>query len=61
MKSFKVEKTENPSEFVYRGYLIFKYLNANNGVRWGVEFEGNEIMIDQTKKYLCVRYIDSQF
>ena len=43
----------------YKGYTIAKYLNANNGVRWSVEKNGEELIFDQTKKYLCVAYIDS--
>lgn len=44
----------------YKGYTIAKYINAKNGIRWCVEDEqGNELIFDQTKKYLCTRYIDS--
>ena len=46
-------------ETQYKGYTIAKYLNANNGVRWSVEKDGEELMFDQTKKYLCTRYVDS--
>jgi len=50
---------DNKMATQYKGYTIAKYLNANNGVRWSVEKDGEELMIDQTKKYLCTRYIDS--
>jgi len=44
----------------YKGYTISKYINANNGVRWSIEdSQGKELIFDQTKKYLCVSYIDS--
>lgn len=46
-------------ETQYKGYTIAKYLNANNGTRWSVEKDGEELIIDQTRKYLCERYIDS--
>ena len=43
----------------YKGYTIFKYENAKGGQRWGVEKDGVELLLDQTKKYLCERYIDA--
>tara|TARA_R110000850_G_scaffold156705_1_gene280919 strand:- start:1157 stop:1312 length:156 start_codon:yes stop_codon:yes gene_type:complete len=46
-------------EIQYKGYTIAKYLNANNGIRWSVEKDGKELIFDQTKKYLCIRYVDS--
>ena len=47
-------------ETSYKGYVVIKYTNANNGVRWSVEtIVGTELLFDQTRKYLCTRYIDS--
>jgi hypothetical protein len=44
----------------YKGYVIFKYENEKRGIRWGVETkDGKELIFDQTRKYLCERYIDS--
>ena len=45
---------------VYKGYIVAKYETANGGIRWLVEDQqGNELLIDQTRKFLCIRYIDS--
>ena len=44
----------------YKGYVISKYRNARNGGRWSVEnSEGTELIFDQTKKFLCILYVDS--
>tara|TARA_R110002124_G_C8724082_1_gene495979 strand:+ start:73 stop:225 length:153 start_codon:yes stop_codon:yes gene_type:complete len=47
-------------EIQYKGYTIAKYLNANNGVRWSVEKNGEELIVDQTRKWMCVAYINSE-
>ena len=44
----------------YKGYTIAKYRNARNGIRWCVENDkGVELIFDQTKKGLCLLYVDS--
>jgi hypothetical protein len=53
------KKKENKMT-VYKGYIIAKYETANGGTRWLVEDQqGNELLTDQTRKFLCIRYIDS--
>ena len=43
----------------YKEYIIFKYENARGGIRWGVELNNKELIYDQTRKYMCVAYIES--
>jgi len=47
-------------ETEYKGYIIAKYRNARNGVRFSVEKNGKEILIDQTRKWMCKEYIDGR-
>lgn len=58
--TYQLTRSVSKMETKYKGYIIAKYRNTKNGIRWSVEKDGIELMFDQTRKWMCIEYIDSK-
>ena len=55
----KPTRIKGTKDYAYKGYVLGRYQNANNGIRWNVELNGKEIAYDFTRLMNAQNYIDS--
>jgi len=46
-------------DYEYKDYIVFKYLQDGVRVRWGASLNGDDVVLDQSHRWMVLAYIDS--